>query len=228
MISINYNFSIILLGAFTFIAVVLIASIYLRKKARSNSQKHKNSAPEPTPVVGYVELSPSEKIRVDRECRAKGTDGSVQSIIQQITDWGIYPLAFQAMWELDSYYCWVDLSVIDQVDGMYIATRVCFKCDSKSKGMPSWEEYAAAAAQFGEALARHYGVPFHFPSPDDYEFDCPNWWEQDKAISCEGCSRLVLPLENQSWPKELCYRCRDKRVKKEKIRKDPPENPDRR
>jgi hypothetical protein len=48
---------------------------------------------------------------------------------------------------------------------------------------PLWQE-ARIATELGEALALHYGVPFHFPSPREPDDDCPTWFEQDSAVRC--------------------------------------------
>jgi endonuclease YncB( thermonuclease family) len=41
--------------------------------------------------------------------------------------------------------------------------------------VPPWPE-AKEAEETGRALARHFGVPFHFASPDTPDDKAPRWW----------------------------------------------------
>ncbi|MEV6344829.1 hypothetical protein [Actinoplanes sp. NPDC051851] len=42
--------------------------------------------------------------------------------------------------------------------------------------VPPWPE-AQRAAEQGQAVARHFGVPFHFSSPDEADDLTPRWWD---------------------------------------------------
>lgn len=42
--------------------------------------------------------------------------------------------------------------------------------------VPPWPE-ARRAAEQGQAIAKHFGVPFHFSSPEAPDVDLPRWWD---------------------------------------------------
>ncbi|WP_432830727.1 hypothetical protein [Dactylosporangium sp. CA-092794] len=42
--------------------------------------------------------------------------------------------------------------------------------------VPPWPE-AQQASEQGQAVARHYGVPFQFTNPDEPDIDLPRWWD---------------------------------------------------
>lgn len=65
----------------------------------------------------------------------------------------------------------------------------------------------AFAKELAAKAVNKYGLEFYFPSPDDADDDCPDWKERDKAISCAGCGKLILPDRHTKLPKEICYPC---------------------
>jgi hypothetical protein len=42
--------------------------------------------------------------------------------------------------------------------------------------VPPWPE-ARRASEQGQAIAQHFGVPFHFASPEAPDVDLPRWWD---------------------------------------------------
>ncbi|WP_432981868.1 hypothetical protein [Dactylosporangium sp. CA-233914] len=42
--------------------------------------------------------------------------------------------------------------------------------------VPPWPE-AHQATEQGQAVARHFGVPFHFTSPQTPDINLPRWWD---------------------------------------------------
>jgi hypothetical protein len=56
--------------------------------------------------------------------------------------------------------------------------------------VPPWPE-AVVGEKLGDALARRFGVPFYFPSPQDPDDDCPNWWQQEQTVHCADCGKQL-------------------------------------
>ncbi|MBG0569356.1 hypothetical protein [Actinoplanes aureus] len=45
-----------------------------------------------------------------------------------------------------------------------------------TREVPPWPE-AQQAIEQGQAIAQHFGVPFHFASPEKPDDDLPRWWD---------------------------------------------------
>lgn len=72
-----------------------------------------------------------------------------------------------------------------------------------------WPE-AQVAAELGEALARHFEVPFRFLSPDELIDVCPPWWERARTRPCDDCGKRILQCQCDTPPHppgEVCYHC---------------------
>jgi hypothetical protein len=61
-------------------------------------------------------------------------------------------------------------------------------------------------------------VPFHFPSPEHPEDDCPHWWELGSSYPCRRCGIALLQLEPCPW-RGSCYHCHlvEERQRKEAL-----------
>ncbi len=74
-----------------------------------------------------------------------------------------------------------------------------------SGAVPPWPE-AVLAKELGQLAKEKHNITFYFPSeePDD---DCPAWNQRHLAISCVGCSKLIIPTDSPYLPKDRCYSC---------------------
>ena len=75
-------------------------------------------------------------------------------------------------------------------------------------------------SKLGDYLSKKYKVPFYFPSPDHWDDDCPNWWEQSKGIKCEDCGKIVIPSDSKYLQKNICFHCHTIRESNDKIKND--------
>jgi hypothetical protein len=97
------------------------------------------------------------------------------------------PVAFEAIWDGDTQGWFVVLLAIVEQPGAehnrYTATNMSFyrrrAGDMRlfNGQAPPWPESAEATAD-GVALAAHFGVPFHFASPDEPDDRASRWWDQ--------------------------------------------------
>jgi hypothetical protein len=119
-------------------------------------------------------------------------------------------VAIEALWDGDTQGWFVDLYAVVEGDAGYESRRL----RSFSHGgdirlfngaVPPWPE-ALEAARIGQCLATLLGVPFHFPSPDHPEDDCPHWWEIAQAYPCRRCGMLLLQRPDLRW-QGACHHC---------------------
>lgn len=77
--------------------------------------------------------------------------------------------AVEAVWDGDTVHDWfVDLvAVLEDPPGEARLAAVHHR--------PGEPEPAVSAGEAGRALARHFGVPFHFASPDVPDDEAPRW-----------------------------------------------------
>ncbi|MFG3350306.1 hypothetical protein ACGF1Z_35310 [Streptomyces sp. NPDC048018] len=77
--------------------------------------------------------------------------------------------AVEALWDGDTVHDWFVLlvAVLDAPEGEGHLATVHHRPDGSPPGV--------AAAEAGQALASHLGVPFHFASPDVPDDDVPRW-----------------------------------------------------
>lgn len=155
-------------------------------------------------------------------------------LAREIDARGLRPCAFQALWDGDSRGWFICLETVVADEGphgpRYRAVPLTFlrlggDIRLFTGEVPPWPE-ARLAAELGEALARRHGVPFYFPSPRDPDDDCPNWWDQDRAIHCADCDKLIIPTESPHLPKDICHHCHSAREAMARIRRDEPASPD--
>jgi len=154
---------------------------------------------------------------------------TVAELIQQVTKLKVRPRAFQALWDGDSKGWGLHLQIVHRSRLAYRSTTLVFlrfggDIRLFNGQVPPWPE-SAVGAELGEALARHYGVPFFFPSPGEPDDGCPNWWEQDEAIRCEDCQKLIIPRDRPYLPKEVCSHCHMRRRADDEVRRDAPSSP---
>ena len=136
------------------------------------------------------------------------------------------PAAFQALWDGDSGGWMVCLQAVFASGATYTASNLAtlrFGGNERlfAGTVPPWPE-ARVANEIGETLARHFGVPFWFPSPAEPEDDCPAWWERDRAHPCEDCGKPLLPHGSPYLPEEVCYNCHLAREARAELRHDEP------
>lgn len=141
-----------------------------------------------------------------------------------------YLVAIQAMWgyvKEDSYFSenptnfrlgytnshTLDVQVVCLYDKKYVTrnlVRFQFEPFLQLPSLPNLPyPETEIVAKFGDELAALFNVSFYFPSPDFMEYDCPEWWEQDEAITCEGCRRPLSPKVKET----ICSKCKLKKKK---------------
>ena len=139
-----------------------------------------------------------------------------QELIKKASQVPSAPIAIEAFWDGDTDGWYIILTMIYHHNSQENSRR--FKeydlaCMRGSGGdlrifnglTPPWPE-AQFATQVGEELAKKFGVPFFFASPNYPEDDCPRWWERDKAYPCRRCGIQLLQRETCSWV-GICYSC---------------------
>ena len=128
------------------------------------------------------------------------TTPTFAKLVRDITDRELHPEAFQALWDGDTEGWGLCFDVVHRAGASpsaHLATTTLaflrFGGDVRlfTGGVPPWPE-ARLATGVGEALALHYGVPFHFPSPKEPDDDCPTWFEQDSAVRWKDCDKQYL------------------------------------
>jgi hypothetical protein len=91
----------------------------------------------------------------------------------------------EALWDGDTQGWYVDLVAIvrrpgrhhDRFDEVPLsALRHGGDIRLFNGQVPPWPE-ARRAAEQGQAVAQHFGVPFHFTSPEAPDVDLPRWWD---------------------------------------------------
>jgi hypothetical protein len=130
------------------------------------------------------------------------------------------PVAIEAFWDGDSTGWFVTLSAIVKSRRQY---RDHFLWALRDGGdirlfngqVPPWPE-AQLARIVGEELARKFGVPFYFPSPNYPEDQCPRWWEQDQGYPCSRCGIPLLQRQQPCPWRGICYQCYLARRREEK------------
>lgn len=120
------------------------------------------------------------------------------------------PVAIEAMWDGDTDGWFVDLCAVVRIDGAY-SERCLQRCRGGSDArlfngqVPPWPE-TIEAGEAGRWLAAELGVPFHFPSPDRPEDDCPHWWQIAESYPCGSCGLPLLQRSDCPW-RGTCYEC---------------------
>jgi hypothetical protein len=116
---------------------------------------------------------------------------SREEILSKADDLSGAPVAFEAFWDGDSIGWFVTLSAVLRAREGYTNHYLCGLRDGGdirlfNGQVPPWPE-ARLAQEVGTELARRFGVPFYFPSPDHPEDQCPGWAERDQGYPCRRC-----------------------------------------
>lgn len=100
-------------------------------------------------------------------------------LIAEVEGWPAPPDAFEALWDGDTQGWMLELLAVTRSPRSERCLAVIRRGGDLrlfNGTVPPWPE-AAEAAETGAALARHFGVPFHFPHPDGPELFEPRWWD---------------------------------------------------
>ena len=134
----------------------------------------------------------------------------LETLLTEATKFGKKPAAVEALWDGDTtgwfirlYVVLEDLGSIQKYESKCL-TIFSYGGDIRifNSQVPPWPE-AEVAGKLGDKLANILHVPFFFPSPNEPDDDCPHWWEQEKAVPCKHCQKLVLVDRT----KGICYNC---------------------
>jgi hypothetical protein len=120
------------------------------------------------------------------------------------------PVAIEALWDGDSGGWGVTLAAVLRSGDGYRSHAIAFLRGGGdirlfNGHVPPWPE-ARLAAEIGAELAGRFGVPFHFPSPERPEEDCPTWAERDQGYPCRRCGISLLQRDECPW-RGNCYHC---------------------
>lgn len=120
------------------------------------------------------------------------------------------PVAIEALWDGDTTGWMVWLAAVLPDGAGFRSHHLASLRDGGdfrlfNGQVPPWPE-AQLAAAVGVELAERFGVPFHFPSPDHPEDDCPSWTERDRGIPCGMCGIPLLQWGACPW-RGVCYHC---------------------
>lgn len=130
------------------------------------------------------------------------------------------PVAFQAIWHADWDYLSLDFELVGNIGKYFFAKTLCNIKPVLNQGKGKHADEVLIAIKLGEYYSKKFLVPFYFPSPNNWDDDCPNWWEQEKGVNCLDCNKLVLPPNDSIHPKNVCYNCRLNRERIESFRKN--------
>jgi hypothetical protein len=119
-------------------------------------------------------------------------------------------VAIEALWDGDTQGWFVDLyAAVKGPSGYESQFLQGFRRGGDIRllngEVPPWPE-SLEAARLGEQLAQLLSVPFHFPSPNHPETDCPHWWELSQSHPCERCGIQLLQAPDCPW-RGACYYC---------------------
>jgi hypothetical protein len=140
---------------------------------------------------------------------------SVSEIYEAVAALPHRPEAVQALWDGDSGGWMLRVTAVfcrgRSYHTEYIATLRGDGGDIRIfNGLVSpWPEAQLAAAA-GLLIETHLKIPFFFPSPEEPEDDCPDWWERERGKPCPDCNKILLQDPNTPWFGH-CYPCHLKR-----------------
>lgn len=86
--------------------------------------------------------------------------------------------------------------------------------------VPPWPE-AVVAQRAGTKVAQALGLDFYFPSPDDPDDDCPDWWDRADAVRCDACGKPIVRRDLAS----RCNPCELREKWRAEILADAPRSP---
>lgn len=115
----------------------------------------------------------------DRVRRELPPPRDLATLIAKVEALQVRPAAIEALWDGDSEGWIVDLyAVTREPQGEELLAIIRHGSDLRlfNGAVPPWPE-AQEAVQTGSALARHFGLPFFFFSPDAPELHPMRWWD---------------------------------------------------
>lgn len=152
------------------------------------------------------------------------TSFSYEQAIEKIERLNQKPIVVEIHWDGDTQGWFIMMFVITETGFWIFKKRHLHHLGNISGGdgdirlfngqVPPWPE-AKNAQNIAKQLKDKFDLEIYFPSPNEPDDDCPRWWEQDKAINCADCNKLIIPTTSQYLPKDVCYNCHLKRERKE-------------
>ena len=137
---------------------------------------------------------------------------SEEEIVKKIESLSQKPLVIQALWDGDTSGWILFIEAVLKKNNAFAKTTLAFLRGNGgdlrlfNAEVPPWPE-AETAKKVGKYIEEKLGIPFFFPSPEWPDDNCPNWWEQDKAVNCKTCRKLIIPTDSPYLPKDQCYHC---------------------
>lgn len=136
---------------------------------------------------------------------------SPSSILEAVASLPHRPEAVQALWDGDTTGWMVYIDAVFPHDGSYHTLNIAvLRGDGGDMRLfngevPPWPEARVASAA-GLLIERELKIPFFFPSPDEPEDECPNWWERHSGKRCQSCDKMLLQKPATPW-RGHCYQC---------------------
>jgi hypothetical protein len=133
-----------------------------------------------------------------------------QQLLDQLQRMRPSLVAIEALWDGDTHGWYVILSAVVVANDVY-SSRVLevFRSGGDIRifqgAVPPWPE-AIETAAMGQRLAEAFGVPFHFPSPEYPEDQCPHWYQLAESYSCRRCAIPLLQPLDCPW-RGVCFHC---------------------
>lgn len=136
---------------------------------------------------------------------------SASDILEAVASLPKRPEAVQALWDGDTTGWMVYIDAVFSNGGSYQTTNIAvLRGDGGDMrlfhgSVPPWPEAQVASAA-GLLIERQLKIPFFFPSPDEPEEECPNWWERQSGKQCKSCNKILLQEATTPWFGS-CYQC---------------------
>ncbi|WP_258101131.1 hypothetical protein [Marinoscillum pacificum] len=153
----------------------------------------------------------------------KETSFGYEQALEKIKGIGQKPIVIEIQWDGDTQGWFIMMFLITESGFWKFKRTHVHHLGNISSGhgdlrlfngqVPPWPE-AKQAMNIAEELKKELELEIYFPSPNEPDDDCPRWWEQDKAIHCADCNKLIIPTTSPYLSKEVCYNCHLKRKRK--------------
>lgn len=136
---------------------------------------------------------------------------SAAEIFEAVASIPLLPVAVQALWDGDSGGWMLRIQAVYACSPIYGVDEIAvLRGDGGdmrifNNAIPPWPE-AQIAAEAGALIESRLEIPFFFPSPQEPEDSCPNWWERQQGKPCRTCSKLLLQEPDLPWF-GYCHRC---------------------